>query len=47
MSFRMGLVLLYSSTFCLLEKFLISPSHLKDIFAGHSIKPEDFSLVEL
>ena len=29
-----GLVLLYSSSFCLLEKFFISPSILNDILSG-------------
>jgi len=33
----MGLVLLYSFSFCLLEKFFISPFILNDILAGKSI----------
>ena len=31
---KMSLVLLYSFSFCLLEKFFISPSILNDILAG-------------
>ena len=36
-SFRMGLLLLYSFSFCLLEKFLIFPSILNDILAGQYV----------
>ena len=36
-TFRMGLLLLYSFSFCLLEKFFISPSILNYILAGQNI----------